>query len=255
MASVVGVCMPGPRPQPLERFPSTHWSLVGRAGGAAGADAGVAREALADLLRRYLPALKVYLARKRGMRSEGAEDLLQSFVGQKVLDGRFVAAADAGRGRFRSFLLTALDHFLIDQARREQARGRNVALDDAGPAGEGPAAAEAPDAFDVAWGRQVIDETLRRMREQCEAGGRADLWGLFDARVVGPTLRGEPAPAYEQLVARFGFDSPTQASNALVTAKRMFERSLRAVVMEYAGCDASVEGELRDLREVLSRAG
>src|SRR5687768_16829005 len=203
MASVVGVCMPGPRPQPLERFPSTHWSLVGRAGGAAGADAGVAREALADLLRRYLPALKVYLARKRGMRSDAAEDLLQSFVGQKVLDGRFVAAADRERGRFRSFLLTALDRFLIDQVRREHAGGRQVALTSEAE----PAAAERPDAFDVAWARQVIHETLRRMREQCDAGGRGDLWCLFDVRVVGPTLRGERAPPYEELVEKFGFAS------------------------------------------------
>jgi hypothetical protein len=107
----------------------------------------------------------------------------------------------------------------------------------------------------VAWARQVIDQTLRRMREQCDADGRPDLWGLFDVRVVGPTLRNEPAPAYEDLVASFGFASPTKASNALVTAKRMFERTLRGLVMEYAGGDASVEGELRDLRKVLSRAG
>jgi DNA-directed RNA polymerase specialized sigma24 family protein len=235
-----------------DRFPSTHWSEVRDA---AGAGAGPGREALAGLLRRYLPALKVYLARKRGLRGEAADDLLQSFAAQKVLDGRFVAAADRERGRFRSFLLTALDHFVIDQARRERLGGRKVALHDPEAPEEGPAAQDVPDAFDVAWARQVIDETLRRMREQCDAGGRADLWGLFDVRVVGPTLRGEAAPAYEELVARFGFASPTQASNALVTAKRMFERTLRAVVMEYAGGGASVEGELRDLQEILSRAG
>ena len=245
--------MPVPRPQTTERFPSTHWSLVGRAGDA---DPAASRGALADLLRRYLPPMKTYLVLKRRLRADEADDLLQGFVAEKVLDGRFVAAADRQRGRFRSILLTSLDHYLIDQVRRRRAAatGPSVPADDAESLTE-PAAPQGPDPFDVAWARQVINEALRRMEEACRAGGRDDVWGMFDRRVVGPTLLGRVAPAYEQLVADLGFASPTQASNCLVTGKRMFARTLRDVVTEYAGEDANVEEELNDLMRVLSGGG
>jgi RNA polymerase sigma-70 factor (ECF subfamily) len=218
--------------------------MVGRAGGA---DAAASRGALAALLRRYLPPMKAYLVRKRRVAELDADDLLQGFVAEKVLDGRFVAAADRGRGRFRSFLLTSLDHFLIDQARR-----RRPVVEVGPDAVPEPAAEQVPDSFDVEWARAVIDEALRRMEAQCRDGARGDVWAMFQARVVGPTLQGLPPPPYEQLVASLGLSSPSQASNCLVTAKRMYARALREVVTEYAGEGANVEAELRDLMSILS---
>jgi len=96
---------------------------------------------------------------------------------------------------------------------------------------------------------------LQRTQTECEATGRTNFWGLFEVRVVGPLLRGEPPPAYDELVARFGFQSPLQASNALTTAKRIFTRALHAVVAEYAESEEAVEEELRELRAILSHAG
>lgn len=232
-------------PQAGGQFPSTHWSMVGEAGGA---DSPARRDALEALVRRYLGPLKVYLMRKRRLGPDEADELLQSFVGEKVLDGRFAAAADRSRGRFRSFLLTSLDHFLIDQLRK---RRPSPAPADGEPAPDA-AAPQAPDPFDVAWARQVINDALARMEAACRAGGRHDAWAIFERRVVGPTLLDRPAPPYEQLVADLGFASPTEASNCLVTAKRMFARHLREVVNEYAGGDADVEAELADLMAVLS---
>jgi RNA polymerase sigma-70 factor (ECF subfamily) len=185
--------------------------------------------------------------RKRRLSGEEADDLLQGFVGDKLLDPTFVAAADQKRGRFRSFLLTSLDHFLIDQVRKRKPNAPHTCEDEPEP--EAP---QGPDPFDVAWARQVINEALRRMEQECGAGGRDDVWAVFEQRVVGPTLLGRPAPPYEQLVEGIGFASPTQASNCLVTAKRMFARTLRQVVTEYAGEDANVEAELRDLMSILS---
>src|SRR4051812_47357518 len=93
--------------QPQERFPSTHWSMVG----GAGESGSLARKgALAALVNRYLPALKVYLMRKRKLSADAAEDVLQSFVAEKVLDASFIATADRRRGKFRTFLLTSLDN-------------------------------------------------------------------------------------------------------------------------------------------------
>ena len=137
----------------LGPFPTTHWSLVARAG----RDGGDARrEALDQLLRRYLPALRAHLLFGRRMPAEDAEDLLQEFVASRILQRDLVDRADRQLGKFRTYLLAALDRFFIDQLRRRNARKRSLgagplqALDDGA---EAVAAAPAPDAFDVAWAR------------------------------------------------------------------------------------------------------
>ena len=66
--------------------------------------------------------------------------------------------------------------------------------------------------------------------------------------VLDPALDGSEPEPYDRLIKRFGFASPAVASNALVTAKRMFERNLRAVVGEYAGDNSDVDREIAELR-------
>ena len=110
------------------------------------------------------------------------------------------------------------------------------------------------DAYEVAWARQTIGETLERMRTECLARGREDVWRVFECRIVQPTLEGSPAVSYESLVKRFGYRSPLQSANVLITAKRMYRRMLRSVVAEYAGADR-VEEEIADLRRILAKGG
>jgi hypothetical protein len=116
-----------------------------------------------------------------------------------------------------------------------------------------PSPCAASDAFDVAWARGVIAESLRRMRCQCEMSGRSDLWGLFELRLADPILNGSEPVGYEQLVERFRLGSPAQASNLLITSKRMYARVLRAVVAEYAGNAEEIESELQELKAILAR--
>jgi DNA-directed RNA polymerase specialized sigma24 family protein len=237
------------------RFPATHWSLVARAGQS---DPLSRQEALGQLLKRYIPALRAHLVYRKGFAPDRADDFIQEFVAGKVLQKDLIARADRRLGKFRTFLLTALDRFVNNQLRNESAKKRapekgTVPLDerfaDASPH-RGPG-----EAFDVAWARSVISEALRQMREHCEASGRPELWALFECRVVGPILEGTPPVDYARLVERFGFRSPIQASNALTTAKRMYARELRAVVGQYADSDEEVEAEIRELKCILAYAG
>jgi hypothetical protein len=80
-----------------------------------------------------------------------------------------------------------------------------------------------------------VTETVARMQAECQAKGRLDRWGVFKARLLDPILDGTRAPSYEELIARLGFRSPAEASNALITARRQFDRLLREIVAEYAG--------------------
>lgn len=238
------------------RFPTTRWSLVAEAGLA---NADDRRKALERLLSRYWPALLAHLVGDKRMPPEEAEDVLQEFVVGKILEKELISHASRELGKFRTFLLAALDRFAIDQFRQRSAKKRSpeggVAMILGDYAERLPAAPPPCDAFDAAWARRVLAETIQCMRAECEASDRLDVWGVFECRVLEPTLHGKEPADYEQIVTRFGLQSPSQASNVLMTGKRMFARVLRSVVGEYADDDEDIEAEIRELRNILGRTG
>jgi hypothetical protein len=104
----------------------------------------------------------------------------------------------------------------------------------------------------VAWARSVIEQAIELMRIECEQKGRGDLWKTFNGRILRPLLCGEIQTPYDELVRDCGFASPIAASNALITAKRMFERAVRDVVRGYASDEAELLAEINELRAILS---
>src|SRR5437773_1951220 len=106
-------------------FPPTRWSVVGRAGAE---QTRVAVDALETLYRAYQYPLYVFL-RRSGQSPHDAQDWTQSFF-EYVLENRLVSKARQEKGRFRSFLLATLKHFLSTERRRlaAQKRGGGQAL-------------------------------------------------------------------------------------------------------------------------------
>jgi len=235
-----------------EEFPVTQWTLVRAAG--ADANDSARRDALGRLLRRYLPAMEAHLGQKR-LPHDRVADLLQGFVSDKIVEQNLLARADRERGRFRTFLLTSLQHYVIDQFRQDSSSRRSP---EGGPpasiaSGAEPAVMGKPaEAFDIEWARQLLNETLQRMRAHCESTGRHDLWQIFEERVLKATMEGDEPAAYEELAARFKLDTTAQAANLLVTAKRMYARVLRSVIAEYARDEEDVEQEISDLHTILA---
>jgi RNA polymerase sigma-70 factor (ECF subfamily) len=220
-------------------------------------EAAAKREALGRLLSRYIPPLRAHLVYRRGLSAADADDAVQQFVADKVLRRDLIAQADRERGKFRTFLLTALKRWLINHLRNEKAQRRSPADANVLDAGERSAdlvvADEADDVFDVQWAREVLSHALDRMQAECERTGRDNVWGVFQYRLVRPLLEGAEPADYQELVSRFQFESPAQASNVLMTAKRMFARSLRAVVGEYARQPEEIEAEITELQNILAR--
>lgn len=107
----------------------------------------------------------------------------------------------------------------------------------------------------MAWAREVISAATARMRSVCEESDRPELWGIFEDRLLNPIFKQIPSTPYEQVVARFNLKSPAQASNLLITAKRMFQRCMREIVAEYETEDAQISEELAALDAALARAG
>jgi hypothetical protein len=171
-----------------------------------------------------------------------------------VLEQNLIASADQARGRFRSLLLVSLDRYVVDQLRRGRARKRSPGqLASIDAIDESLAPVKVSEPFDRAWAKEVLDGSVKRMREECRTAGRDDVWGVFEQRILNPATDGAPPMPYEQLIERFHFQSPAQASNVLVTAKRMFARVLRDVVGEYADDAGEVDEEIRELKEILAR--
>ena len=242
----------------IQPFPATQWSLVDRA---RQGDDGLRRQALAVLLHRYLPALRAHLVLARRMPPDRADDLLQNFVADKIIERNLLASAAPGRGKFRTFLLATLNNYTIS-AHRCAAAAKRAPADRVAELGEAAAAeqvaggADPSEQFTYAWAKETVGEAVRRMRQECDSSGRADVWRVFEARVVRPALEGVEPVAYERLVRELGLAAPLQACSLLVTGKRMFLRNLRAVAGEYAddGADGA-DSEIRELREILSRGG
>ncbi len=235
-------------------FPPTHWGDVARAGDP---DPQIRRDALGKLLARYLPAFRAYLIRRRRLPPDQADDLLQGFICDRVVADDLITRADRARGRFRAFVIVALDRYMISVYRAEHAAKRrpaegivNVELADHDSA---PGQTDA-DIFDVAWAREVMQRAIRQMRRYCDETKHTQLWQAFQLCMIGPLLEGRPALPHAETVKRIGLSNPQQVSNLLVTAKRTFAKVLKEIVGEYAQSDEEVEAEMRDLWTILSHA-
>lgn len=240
----------------FQPFPTTHWSLVARAGDDAGESQ---RHALGELMRRYLGPFRTYVVTKFRVDGHRADDLVAGFVASRLVERNLVGDAEQGRGKFRNFLMTALERYVVDHFRQESAqkRGGNRAPQDVADAQDWLADAGAADpaaAFDASWAREVVRQAVERMRVATEST-RPDLWAVFTDRVLGPSFDGSEPSAYADLIARLGYKDEGQAANALHTAKRIFARTLRGIVAEYALSADDVDREIAELTELLGRGG
>lgn len=238
------------------RFRTTCWQAVRSAGDPSGPEQG---QALENLLVQYLPALKEFLVARFKFEGDSADDLLQTFILEKIIRKSLIAQAKQERGKFRTFLLNAICNFAISEIRRTDAQkripekmlvsldhetnGRAIDIVDAETAVE----------FDLAFTRQVLSEAIVRMRQHCEKIKRPEIWEVFDVRILKPAMHGDEPLAYDQLVERFGFRSPDHASNILISGKRMFTRILKSVVGQYSLTSHEIDEELCYLKALLEK--
>lgn len=238
-----------------ENFEATHWSEIIRV---RTDDAEQRRQLLADVLGRYWKPVYCYLRRK-GYANEPAKDLVQGFFQEVVLARGLIERADPERGKFRTFLLTALDRYATSVHRRETARKRRpvdgvVSLDGLeGPVAEPSMDATPEQAFHHAWASALLQQVLETVEQLCHENGQDAHWAVFCARVVKPTMENAEAPSLRQLCEELGISDEVRASNMIVTTKRRFQHVLKRQVRQFVASDAEVDGEIRSLIEILSK--
>jgi DNA-directed RNA polymerase specialized sigma24 family protein len=232
-------------------FPRTDWAELGKA-----AEADEAR--LDRLIRLYWAPLRVFLLATFPSLKDQAEILLQEFAEDKMLKEGWLRRADRNRGKFRDFLKTSLRHFVLDRLNRAEVRHAPLSLDELerelpGP----PETGGASDEFDLTWIRAVLAETLRRMEADCcdpsaDQPRRGFIWEMFRIRLIDPVLNDVPQPPYDELIGRFDLKSPTDASNLLLSGKRIFKAHLAKVIKDYAEQDAATAAEIQALEDFVT---
>ena len=179
-------------------FQETRWSLVQQAKAAT----PESRAALSDLCALYYSPVRAFVSAACSTGAESADDLTHSFF-ESILQGRSLAAADPARGRFRTFLLGAVKHFLYAHSSRLRTlkrggRSHHEPLHDA-PDLADPATLPPDALFDRHWACTVLDHTLERLRQEQEAAGKADSWLILKPWLGGDANHGDTAQAAAQL--------------------------------------------------------
>ncbi len=237
------------------QFATTRWSLVLSAGGG---NPDEARAALEELCRDYWYPLYAYVRRK-GHSPENASDLTQAFFAKLLANG-FARGVEPDRGRFRSYLLTSLNRFLISEwekgQRLKREGNRQIASLEAliGERGEAGylaelAHGETPEVlFQRAWAETLLTRVLERLASECQE--RTDL----RFHVLKPFLTtGEEPPALADAAAELGL-SLAAFKSLLHRFRQRYRELLLDEVGQTVGSGGEVADELRGLLQAL-RAG
>src|SRR5256886_15280475 len=236
---------------------TTRWSIVLSCTDSQG-DEEKAHAALAELCKIYWRPVFAFICRQ-GHSVPDAQDLTQDFFAM-VLKGRLLQRADRSRGRFRSLVLKALQNFLHDAVDKRHARKRGgdvqfVSWDDwmAEAPSQLTVSAKAAESwpaerfFDLRWAATVVEQALRRLREEGESQGKLR---AFEA--LRPCLGAEREDvSYPTLSQTLGV--PEATVKRLVPRLRQRYRSLlRDEVAETVADPAEIDDEIRHLCGVLA---
>lgn len=232
-------------------FTTTHWSVVLAAGNNASA---FANEALEHLCQCYWYPLYAYV-RRRGYNPEDAQDLTQEFFA-RLLEKHSLADVDRAKGKFRSFLLASLNHFLANEWDRANAAkrggGQPLISWDEEDAEIKYARESAPDhspeqIFERQWALAVMERGLARLRSEFAASGKQRQFELLETFLATETSDG----AYDPVAARL--DVPVGTVGVMVYRMRQRYRDLvRAELANTVANPADLADEMRALLGALS---
>jgi DNA-directed RNA polymerase specialized sigma24 family protein len=236
-------------------FASTRWTVVLEAGKCQ-TPPDEALNALSELCRIYWRPIFLFL-RRQGKNPTDAEDLTQGFFAH-LIESRAYAAADREKGRFRSFILGTLKHFLAHARAYDQAqkRGGGMSIGPLDTASMADADAHAmrtnhwtPEhVYDREWAETLLRQAHNRLAQECVVAGKEELFEKLNSHL---SVADETAVPYGELSVQLGRPSATLRSDVARLRSRY-----RAILREEVGgtvADASqVDAELRHLCEVLA---
>jgi RNA polymerase sigma factor (sigma-70 family) len=240
---------PGVVGQPL--FATTHWSVVLAATDQVAPEAPAALE---SLCRTYWYPLYAYV-RHRGHRPEDAQDLTQEFF-HRLLRRNSLSQVDPRKGKFRSFLLASINHFLANEWDRARTikRGGQITFV---PFEEAPAedryqthlavGGSPEQIYERAWAIALLERVLGRLRQETAAAGQEKRFEELKVILMGQ----KPSLSYAELAVKLGTTEPA-LKMAVQRLRRRYGELLREEITQTVAAPSDAEAELRHLRAVLS---
>ena len=231
-------------------FATTHWSVVL----AANHDApGGVPAALETLCRAYWYPLYAFV-RREGYDADDAQDLTQGFF-ERVLEKNYLAQVNRDRGKFRSFLLVSLRHYLSDERDRARAAKRGggqtpISLDDS--TAEERYALEPIDGmtaekiFERRWALTVLERARLRLREEYAALGKAEFYDqikIFESASGG-------APTYAEIATRLR-TTESAIKSAVPRLRQRYRELVREEIAHTVDNPAEIDEEIRYLISVI----
>ncbi len=239
------------QPSPRPTFVTTHWSLVVSAGRN---DTPHAHDALEKLCRAYWFPVYAFV-RRQGHGPHDAQDLTQEFFA-RLLEKKQLAGADPARGRFRSFLLASLKHFLANEWDRARAQKRgggqtlipmDIRTAETVCGGEPADPSTADKAFDRRWALTLLEQVLRRLREEHVRDGREKLF-----EELKPTLTEvSRSVRYVEIATRLG-TTEGAVKEAVHRLRQRYREVLRSEIADTVASPNEVEDEIRNLFAALA---
>lgn len=228
-------------------FTTTHWTVVLEAQ----SESATAQDALEKLCRIYWRPIYSFV-RRQGIELEEAKDIPQGFFAD-LLEHRSLTAVRKEKGRFRSFLLGALKHFLADERRRAMAikRGKGqrlIPLEElSGDEWIEPAdPVTAEQIYERRWASTVLEHVLSRSKDEYRAAGNA---ALFDS--LKQLLPDEPGgPSQAEIAAHLGM-TENAVRQAFYRFRQRYQSLLREEIAHTVATPADIEDELRHLISVV----
>jgi len=209
-----------------------------------------------ELFKRYWKPIYCYLRRK-GYDNETAKDLTQGFFLEVVLGRHLVQQASQARGRFRTFLLTAIDRYVIDLHRYQTSNkrkpdGQIFKLDDL-DYGNLPTVSmdsKPEQSFNYAWISDLLDRIYDEVKHELLDTDRQTHWEVFDEKILKPIITSSKPPSLKDICAKYGIRDEKTASNMIITVRRRLRKSMERHLRQYVQSDSDVEKEIYEMLKV-----
>ncbi len=233
------------------RFATTHWTVVLAAGSP---DSSRYREALETLCQIYWYPLYAYL-RRRGYNTHQAEDYTQGFL-TRLLERQSLKRADPTQGRFRSFLLSSLKHFIADEWDHAQAKKRGgdkrvFSLDVADAETRyswEPAHTLSPEKlFEKSWALTILQQAIVQLKTECAEAGKLILFEHLKSYLQADDV----PPPYEEMAPKLGMSKAAVRTTVHRLRQRYRELVRREIAQTVVSPD-QVDDEIRHLFTVLT---
>ena len=236
-------------------FLTTHWSLIEDVKQQPNHDCAL----IGLLLQRYWKPVYCYL-RHKGYGNEEAKDLTQGFFHDIVLNLNLFGRADQSKGRFRSFLLFALNQYIMNEKRRETAqknipKQKIVSLDAIEPPVLPQTVIESnpEDSYNYAWVSALLDQVLSNVKHACYKQGMETHWNIFSERVIQPMLNNTTPASLTDICKKYDIDSEKKASNMIITVKRRFQGALKQYIRSTVSSENYMTDELKEILKFLPK--